>query len=111
MTFPVGIPVTIIKRTRNGRDSMGNDVWTETRTDTRGVFNPGSSVELVQGQDVLTIQPTLVVPVGTAIASTDAVEVPTGGDPYEVDGAPAAPQSPFTGWQPGVVVRLRRVTG
>lgn len=111
MTFPVGIPVTLIKRVKGAPDAYGNDTWTEARTDTRGVFNPGTSAELVQGQDVLTVQPTLVVPVGTDVAFTDAIEIPTGGDRYEVDGSPNNMINVFTGWNPGITVRLRKVTG
>jgi hypothetical protein len=111
VTFPLGIPVTLIQRTKGTPDALGNDTWTEQRTDTRGVFNPGGSTETVQGQDLLTIQPTLVVPAGTDVSYIDAIEVPTGGDRYEVDGSPNNALNVFTGWNPGIVVKLKRVAG
>lgn len=109
MTFPHGQAVTLIRRVKSGTDALGNDVWSETRTDVRGVFSPGGSTEIVQGQDLVISQPTLALPPKTVVSSVDAVEV--NGDTYEIDGSPNAPISPFTAWQPGVVVRLKRVTG
>lgn len=101
--------MTVIERVKAPPDAFGNDTWTEVRTDVRGVFNPGGSTEIVQGQDVVIVQPTVVLPPGTDVAAIDAVEVD--GNRYEVDGSPSAPVSPFTNWAPGVVVKLRRVTG
>lgn len=109
MSFPVGIPVTIIKRIKAAPDTFGNDTWTEQRTDLRGVYDAGGSAELLQGQDLLTVQPTVVVPTGTDVSYIDAMEVPTGGERFEVDGKPNAPVNPFTGWAPGIVIRLKRV--
>lgn len=109
MTLPVGQVMTVIKRVKGPSDSFGNDTWTEARADVRGVFNPGGSTETVQGQDMLVVQPTVVLPAGTDVAAIDAVEID--GDRYEVDGNPSAPVSPFTNWAPGIVVKLKRVTG
>lgn len=110
MTFPIGVSTTWVERVRNGTDSMGNDVWTTTETVVMAqAFDPGVSTELVQGQDVVTTQPTVYYPPGTVPAAVDQIRI--GSATYEVDGAAAAPQSPFTGWKPGVVVKLRRVTG
>ncbi len=61
--------------------------------------NPGER-ELVQS-DI-----TLYCPAGSDILASDRVELPDG-DEYFVVGKPARWQSPFTGWQPGVVVKLR----
>lgn len=110
MTFPFGQTVTLITRTVSGQDSYGNDVYTETTTDVTGAFDPGTSAEAVQGQDLLTVQPTVYLPADVDVPSAvDAVEI--AGQRYEVDGSPNVYQSPFTGWRPGTVVRLRRVTG
>lgn len=71
-----------------------------------GAFNPGTSVESLGGRDLLTVQPAVYLPAGTSIAAVDAVEVR--GLTYEVDGSPNDWVNPFTGWNPGVEVRLRR---
>lgn len=109
MIFGYGIPITLIARTKAAPDALGNDTWTTVESTVTGVFDPGGSNEQVQGQDLLTQQPTVYLPSGTVIGAVDAVRV--NGDVYEVDGSPNAPQSPFTAWQPGIVVRLKRVTG
>lgn len=109
MTFPFGQPITLVIRTKGEPDSFGNDTWTTTTTTVAGAFNPGASAELVQGQDILTVQPTVYLPPGTVVGAIDAVQV--GGEQYEVDGSPNTWTNPFTGWQAGVEVKLKRVTG
>jgi hypothetical protein len=109
VTFPFGQAITLIRRVKAAPDAFGNDTWTTATSTVSGAFNPGTSVELVQGEDVLTTQPTVMLPPGTQVAAVDAVQVD--GDIYEVDGSPNAPVNPFTGWAPGVVVKLKRVTG
>jgi hypothetical protein len=52
----------------------------------------------------------LLAPYGADITETDVVVLP-GGFRYEVDGAPGGFSSPFTGWQPGTQIVLRRVVG
>lgn len=106
------VPVVLKTRVKSGEDNFGNDVFTETDLPTQGVFAPGSSAELVQGQDVVTTQPTVYLPTGTDVSAIDALTV--NGLQFEVDGAPMVwPPHPMTGWQPdySVEVRLRRVTG
>lgn len=109
MTFPFGEPITLVHRTKGAPDTYGNDTWTTTSTTVVGAFNPGGSSESVQGQDVLTVQPAVYLPAGTPLASIDGVQIR--GLSYEVDGAPNTWVNPFTGWQPGIEVRLKRVTG
>lgn len=109
MILNYGPPITLIKRVKGSPDNYGNDTWTTVETTVSGAFDPGGSSESVQGQDLLTTQPTVYLPPGTNVGAVDAVRV--AGLIYEVDGLPAAPQSPFTNWQPGIVVRLKRVTG
>lgn len=106
---PFAETVTIVNRTKSGTDSFGNDVWAETSTPWPGVFNPGTSAELVQGEDLLTVQPAVYLYGSPTVGPYDRVEV--AGLSYEVDGNPNAWSSPFTGWSPGVQVNLRRVTG
>jgi hypothetical protein len=105
------IATTVTKRVKSGTDSLGNDVWTTTSVPLLAqAFDPGVSLEQVQGQDVITTQPTVYYPPGSDVAAIDAVTI--FGRTYEVDGEPIVNlQSPFTGWQPGVIVRLKRVTG
>lgn len=109
MTFPFGQPITLIKRTKGVRDSFGNDTWTTTSTQVTGAFDPGTSTEQVQGQDVVTMQPRVFLPAAVDVAVIDAIQV--GGQIFEVDGAPNHWTSPLTGWSPGIEVRLKRVTG
>lgn len=109
MTFPYGKAITLVTRAVTGRDVYGNDVYGETTTTVVGAFAPGGSSEQVQGQDTVTTQPTAYLPSGTDPTAIDALEVD--GQRYEVDGDPQSWQSPYTGWAPGVAVRLQRVTG
>jgi len=50
----------------------------------------------------------LYCPAGADIEIGDAVILPSGRT-FLVEGEPAEWKSPFTGWQPGIVVRLRGV--
>lgn len=110
MTYPYGTVVTLVKRTKGPPDSFGNDTWVTTTVDVIAqAFDPGISSEQVQGQDVLTTQPKVFLPPGTDVSYLDAVII--NGEQSEVDGSPSQPISPFTGWQPGVIVKLKRVTG
>jgi hypothetical protein len=106
------VPVTLKRRTVSGQDALGNDVFTTVDVSLAGVFAPGGSLEQLQGQDVVTDQPSVFLPTGTAVDAVDAVAV--NGLLYEVDGEPNVwPPHPFTGWQPeySVEVKLRKVTG
>jgi hypothetical protein len=109
VTFPFGQQVTLISRTVTGQDSYGNDVYGETSTTVVAAFNPGGSTELVQGQDMVTVQPTVYLPASVQPLAVDAVLV--NGQRFDVDGVTDVWQSPFTGWHPGNVVKLKRVTG
>jgi hypothetical protein len=106
------VPIVFVQRVKSGTDVLGNDVFTPTSMTIDGVFAPGGSVETVQGQDVVVMQPTVYLPTGTVVGAVDAVQV--AGATYEVDGQPNAwPPNPFSGWQPpySVEVKLKRVTG
>lgn len=52
----------------------------------------------------------LLLPPGADLRPGDEVALPDDGW-YRVDGEPTGPESPFTGWQPGRVAQLERVTG
>jgi hypothetical protein len=108
--FPFGETVVLHSRTLTGQDVLGNDIYTSADISYGGcAFSSGGSIELLQGQDLVTTQPTVCLPVGVTVKTTDRVTVR--GDLYEVDGSPNADTNPFTGWQPGVIVKLQRVTG
>lgn len=111
MMFPAGVTVIITRRVLSPtKDVDGNDVYTTTTfTVPSCAFASVGSVEVVQGQDMVTTTPTLYMPPGTVVLVTDAILV--GSVTYEVSGTPAADTSPYTGWNPGVVVRLKAVTG
>lgn len=109
MIFTFGEPITLVKRTKGAPDAFGNDTWTTTETTVKGACNPGASVELVQGQDLLTVQPSVYLPADVDVSAVDAVTV--AGLTYEVDGSPNLWVNPYTGWRAGLEVKLRRVTG
>jgi hypothetical protein len=109
VTWAYAQTVTLISRTVTGQDAYGNDVYIETSTTVDGAYSPGGSTELVQGQDLLTVQPTVYLPSNVAPQSVDAVLID--GLRFDVDGDTDVWRSPFTGWSPGNVIRLKRVTG
>jgi hypothetical protein len=92
-----------------GQDQDGNDVRGDTDTTTSGAFAPEGSTELVQGEDVTLTHPTLYLTDGAPVpAATDQVTVR--GERYDVDGEPQEFHNPFTGYAPGAVVKLLKVT-
>lgn len=73
-------------------------------------FNPGQSSEpLQEARNAVLTQPEVYAPVGSDVLAGDRVVVR--GKTYDVDGDPADWRSPFTGWQPGMVIALKRVEG
>ncbi|MFD0918896.1 hypothetical protein ACFQ16_03990 [Saccharopolyspora rosea] len=52
----------------------------------------------------------LLAPSTADVRADDEVVLP-GGEVFRVDGTPSAPTHPWTGWRPGVVAQLLRVTG
>jgi hypothetical protein len=116
MTFPYGETVTHIVRTASGRDGDGNDTWTETSMVINNVAvaprdSNGSSTsnEQTQGRDTVTIGLTIGLPSGTVVAAVDRFIIR--GNTYDVEGQPESLLNPFTGWNPGLPVALKRVTG
>jgi hypothetical protein len=111
VTFPFGETATITRRAlASTKDIDGNDVYTTTAIPVPGcAFAPAGSVEVVQGRDTVTTTPTLYMPPGTVVLATDAITFRS--LLYEVDGTPAVYTNPFTGWNPGVVARLKAVNG
>jgi len=86
--------------------------WDEPdRLDIPGcAFNPGGSSEPVQdARSAVISQPEVYAPAGADVTAGDRLEVR--GRVYDVDGEPAGWRSPFTGWEPGMVVALKAVAG
>lgn len=113
--------MAVITRTEAGRDGDGNTTWTESAALVVGLFAPGFSSEQTAGQDQVATQPEAILQPGQAAVHAGDAFVPdpvlngTGqlvldddgkvqGERYEVDGNPES-------WEPGTVVRLKRVTG
>lgn len=73
-------------------------------------FNPGGSSEPLEvGRESVITRPEVYAPAGSDILAGDKLVVR--GEVYEVEGQPASWVSPFTGWAPGLVVRLVKVDG
>lgn len=108
-TFPFPETFTIHTRGVTGQDSDGNDVYGDTDVDTTGAFAPEGSTELIQGEDVTLTHPTLYLSDGAPVPkATD--EVTVRGTRYQIDGVPQVFHNPFTGNEPGPVIRLLKVT-
>lgn len=101
---------TIVSRGVTGQDADGNDIYGETQTSTSGVFAPEGSTELIQGQATVIANPTFYLTQGAPIPSAQDRLV-IRGDSFEIDGQPQSFHNPFTGAEPGPVLRLERVTG
>lgn len=73
-------------------------------------FDPGGTTELIEvGRAAVLTQPTLFAPADADIGPADRIEIRS--RTWEVDGDPALWRSPFTGWEPGLVVKLRLFEG
>lgn len=114
LTFPYGRTVVIV---RPGAPGFGGDPGTpeaDRPVDGCVVF-PGDTTEVTDHADRVIADLTVVFPVGTDVLATDQVRDPD--DPATparlcvIIGSPERYSSPFTGLDPGVVVRLQRETG
>lgn len=73
-------------------------------------FNPGLSTEPLQdARNAVLTRPEVYAPPGADILAGDRLAVR--GLTYEVQGRPQDWVSPFTGWNPGLVVPLELVEG
>jgi hypothetical protein len=110
MTFAFPETMAIVTRTVTGTDSYGNDVYSPVESPIYGAFAPQGSTELVQGRETVLTHDTVYLEVGTAVPKpTDQVR--RAGVLYDIDGTPRTYQNPFTGFVPGPVLSLLRVTG
>lgn len=92
-------------------DVYGNDTTVDVDTATSGAFAPAGSAELVQGRDTVSTQDAFYIFGAPAVAPAAIDQITVRGTRYDVDGTPAVWISPFTGWAPGLVVKLKAVTG
>lgn len=110
--LPFAEAFTIITETVTGQDGDGNDVKTPTEVPTSGAFAPTGSTELIQGQNTVIENDTIYLADGQPTPKpTDRIRRELTGDLYDIDGKPGVFHNPFTGEQPGAVLRLERVTG
>ena len=113
--FPHGETVTRLRATSAVdpySDEPTQSDWTSPDSlDIPGCgFNPGQSSEPTQeARNAVITQPEVYAPTGSDVLAGDRLVVR--GDTYDVDGKPAVWRSPFTGWQPGVVIVLKEVEG
>ena len=114
MLFPFGESVSFEALTVGVEDDHGNPVelyGAPVVVDGCG-FDPGGTVESFgPGRDVVVTSPRVFIPseVSVVVAARDRVTVR--GLVYQVQGDPAVPVNPFTGWAPGTVLNLERVAG
>jgi hypothetical protein len=103
---------TLLSRGVTGSDADGNDVYGTAETPATGAFAPEGSTELIQGQDTVISNLTIYLsPDSPVPVATDKVRRELTGETFDIDGQPAVFVNPFTGDQPGAVLRLERVTG
>ena len=109
--FPYGEPVTILTEGTDDDPYSG-----DTGTPGSSVEIPGCGVEprpsgepTQDARNSVTSGLTLYLPPGVEIGPQNRVQVR--GDTFTVLGEPAVWRSPFTGWEPGIVVQCERTEG
>jgi len=105
---------TVTKLTASSSTDAYNNVvldWSHpTEVDIPGAaFDPGTMSEDLNGRTAVIVHPSLYLPPGQTVASTDRVRVR--GLDYEVVGEVAEWVNPFTGDRPGGTLSLKRVEG
>ena len=109
--MPFAEEFTLITRTLSGTpDADGNDVYETTTTTVYGAFSPAGSTELIQGQATVITHDTLYLDAGQPVPQPHD-EMTVRGITRKVDGTSGEYLNPFTGREPGAVVRLTEVTG
>jgi len=114
MDFPYGETVQILTAgittdPYSEDDAPDWDNPTSVDVDRVAVEPRPSGEPLQDARNQVTSGYTLYMPPGTAITSANRVTVRN--VTYDVLGEPAEWRSPFTGWQPGVVVQVERSEG
>ena len=107
--FPFPESFTIVTQGVIGQDGDGNDVLGDVETPTSGAFAPAGSTELIQGEQVTITHDTIYLTDGAPVPkSTDKIRAR--GNLYDLDGDAGVLHNPFTGDEPGAVLRLLKVT-
>jgi hypothetical protein len=112
--FPFGEPVVFQARVVGVEDSHGNPIesFAAPVTVEGCAFDPGGSIETMEpGREAVVSRPRVFVPPGNLAGVTARSLATVRGLLYRVDGDPADFRSPFTGWEPGIVVNLERAGG
>lgn len=106
-----GETVTIKRRTANGVDEYGNEVWTTTTVKVRDCLIAfGESDEPAEtDRDPIDTSLTLYMPPGTVVEPGDVFHLRA--TDFVKDGSPQGWLSPFDGFPLGVVLKLRRRSG
>jgi hypothetical protein len=106
--FPFGITVTVQRQTE---DRFGNFTTASEQQVGPCAIDYTSSTEPIQvPSDTVAQVATLYAPAGSDVRPQDRVVLP-GGTRWSVIGFPADFTNPFTGWNPGLTVRLQQVSG
>lgn len=111
--FDFGETITVQRRAE--RDPVGDHIAAPVPHSISGVgiapetgSSAPSSTEATGERSTVIVWRYLYCPAGADIQASDAVILPDGRT-YLVDGEPAAWKSPYSGWTPGVVVRVKGV--
>jgi hypothetical protein len=106
--MPFGITVQLDAMVQ---DQKGNRTSTGATAVSGCSFMPGASAEDMAARDEVTEKGILVMPPGSpTVTPTHRITLPDG-TVWEVDGTPSTPTNPFSGWNPGTSVPLKRTTG
>lgn len=113
--FPHGETVTRLRATATtdpySGEATGSDWSAPLILDIPGcAFNPGNSSEpLQEARNAVVTRPEVYAPAGADVKAGDRLVVRS--LTYDVEGDPADWRSPFTGWNPGLVIALERADG
>jgi hypothetical protein len=107
VSFPFGQTVTVH---RYALDRLGDRAETEHHTVAGCGFAPRVSTENTDRAEQVTATAELYTPTGADIGPQDVIEL-ADGSRWEVTGDPQRWVNPLTGWHPGGVVLLTKVTG
>lgn len=111
MFFRGNETVTIKRKAIAGVDDYGNETYTTTEiVVSNALLGFGATDEPIDAsRNAVDASVTLYLPSGTVILEEDVFEVR--GSDFVKDGDPMAWESPFSGWNLGVVVKVRKRDG
>lgn len=108
-TFPFPETFTILTEAVTGQDGDGNDVYGQVETPTSGAFAPQGSTELIQGEAVVLDHDVIYLTDGEPTPGPND-KIRARGIVYDIDGTPREYHHPYTGYEPGAVLQLLKVT-